>query len=242
MTAFGLVRYQGEGAVRLGVHRDGLVTALNRHVDLPVDADLADLWADWDGWVQRIAASAVEGGTPLDDLDLMPAASPAQLFQAGANYRQHVIDLAVAQQISDPGTDDETRRRRADERIDRRVREGLPYVFIGLTSSLGAGRATVAIPGADEQPDWEIELAVVLARGGRNVSTADALGLVGGYAIADDLTLRARVYRPDLPTIGTDWLQAKNRPGFTPLGPVLVPAAFLPDPSVVRLTLRPFSA
>jgi len=37
--------------------------------------------------------------------------------------------------------------------------------------------------------------------------------------------------------MGTDWLQSKNGPGFLPMGPYLVPAAFLPDPYGVKMTL-----
>ena len=47
---------------------------------------------------------------------------------------------------------------------------------------------------------------------------------MAGYTIANDLTTRDLVYRPDLEVIGTDWLRAKNAPTFLPLGPWIVPA------------------
>ncbi|MFD0203643.1 MULTISPECIES: fumarylacetoacetate hydrolase family protein [Saccharothrix] len=61
---------------------------------------------------------------------------------------------------------------------------------------------------------------------------------VAGYTIANDLTARDLVFRPDMREIGTDWLRSKNAPGFTPLGPYLVPAEFVGDPSDLRLTLK----
>ena len=64
--------------------------------------------------------------------------------------------------------------------------------------------------------------------------------VLSGFAdeISDDADGRGRstdrcefVFRRDMPEIGTDWLRSKNAPGFTPLGPYLVPVEFVPDPS-----------
>jgi 2-keto-4-pentenoate hydratase/2-oxohepta-3-ene-1,7-dioic acid hydratase in catechol pathway len=62
--------------------------------------------------------------------------------------------------------------------------------------------------------------------------------LVAGYTIANDLTTRDLVYRPDLKALGTDWLRSKNAPTFLPTGPYIVPAAFVPETSDLRITLR----
>jgi 2-keto-4-pentenoate hydratase/2-oxohepta-3-ene-1,7-dioic acid hydratase in catechol pathway len=71
----------------------------------------------------------------------------------------------------------------------------------------------------------------------RRVPRRDALSYVAGYTIVNDITARDRVFRPDLPGIGTDWLAAKNAPTFLPAGPWLVPAAFAGDPMKLRITL-----
>jgi 2-keto-4-pentenoate hydratase/2-oxohepta-3-ene-1,7-dioic acid hydratase in catechol pathway len=55
--------------------------------------------------------------------------------------------------------------------------------------------------------------------------------------MVNDITARDLVRRTDLPAMGTDWLQSKNGPGFLPMGPHLVPAAFLPDPYTLKMTL-----
>ena len=75
-------------------------------------------------------------------------------------------------------------------------------------------------PPGPKKPDWELELAAVIARPAYRVSVEEALEYVAGYTIANDLTDRATVFRRDMPAIGTDWLRCKNAPGFTPLGPV----------------------
>jgi 2,4-diketo-3-deoxy-L-fuconate hydrolase len=41
-----------------------------------------------------------------------------------------------------------------------------------------------------------------------------------------------------MPAIGTDWLRSKNAPGFTPLGPWIVPAESTADPGDLRVTLK----
>lgn len=66
----------------------------------------------------------------------------------------------------------------------------------------------------------------------------DALDVMAGWVIVNDLTLREQVWRPDLPELGTDFLASKNAPTFLPTGPVLVPRAAVPDPSDLHVTLR----
>ena len=78
----------------------------------------------------------------------------------------------------------------------------------------------------------------MLFRSAFQVAEDDALNYLAGYTIANDLTDRATVFRRDMPAIGTDWLRSKNAPGFTPLGPWLVPAGFVKDPGNLRLTLK----
>ena len=60
---------------------------------------------------------------------------------------------------------------------------------------------------------------------------------VAGYTIANDVTARDRLYRPDMRTIASDWLSSKSPPSFLPLGPYLVPARFVPQPQALRITL-----
>jgi 5-oxopent-3-ene-1,2,5-tricarboxylate decarboxylase/2-hydroxyhepta-2,4-diene-1,7-dioate isomerase len=72
---------------------------------------------------------------------------------------------------------------------------------------------------------YEAELAVVIGRRGRRVSESDAMGMVAGYTVANDVTIRDYVenfYRPPL--------RAKCWDTFGPLGPYLVTTDDVPDP------------
>jgi 2-keto-4-pentenoate hydratase/2-oxohepta-3-ene-1,7-dioic acid hydratase in catechol pathway len=122
--------------------------------------------------------------------------------------------------------------------MEERAASGTPYVFIGLASAICGPDDNVILPGIGTQHDWELELGVVIGTEAYRVGADQASSHVGGYVIANDLTTRDRVSRPDMPGLGTDWLAGKNSPTFLPLGPWLVPAAFVPDPAALRVTLK----
>ncbi|MEU5891178.1 fumarylacetoacetate hydrolase family protein [Streptomyces sp. NPDC047461] len=195
-------------------------------------------WAELLPRLHELAADAQADRQPLDALHVHAPVEPRQVFQSGANYRQHVIDLELAHRSpDDPRTVEEARAETAAI-MDRRAAEDLPYVFIGLPSAITGPYDDVVLPSWAEQPDWELELAAVISRPAYRVSVEEALEYVAGYTIANDLTDRATVFRRDMKAIGTDWLRSKNAPGFTPLGPWIVPAASIADPGDLRVTLR----
>ncbi|MCX5206213.1 fumarylacetoacetate hydrolase family protein [Streptomyces sp. NBC_00237] len=227
-----------------------LVTADERVVDLR-DAfgdALGDerltvrrLLENWPTVLPRLRSLADEGSVgrrPLAEFRVHAPVEPRQVFQSGANYRQHVIDLHVAHRAPGDDRPKDERRAEAAELMDRRAEEDLPYVFIGLPSAVTGPYDDVVLPQWAEKPDWELELAAVIGRPAHRISVDEALDHVAGYTIANDLTDRATVFRRDMPQIGTDWLRSKNAPGFTPLGPWLVPAESIADPDDLRLVLK----
>lgn len=195
----------------------------------------------WDAVLPQLTALEGTAGPvrgALADFRVHAPVEPRQVFQSGANYRQHVIDLHVAHHAPGDERPEAQRRAEAAEIMDRRAAEDLPYVFIGLPSAITGPYDDVALPAWAEKPDWELELAAVIGRPAHQVSVEEALDHVAGYTIANDLTDRATVFRRDMPQIGTDWLRSKNAPGFTPLGPWIVPAASVGDTGDLRLTLK----
>jgi 2-keto-4-pentenoate hydratase/2-oxohepta-3-ene-1,7-dioic acid hydratase in catechol pathway len=194
----------------------------------------------WDEAFPLLREAAEDGAgdrRPLAELRTLAPVRPGQMLQSGANYRTHVIDLAVAHEPAD-GRPAEQVREETAAMMDRRAAEDRPYLFIGLPSSITGPYDDVVLPAWCTQPDWELELAAVIGRPAYRVSPAQALEHVAGYTIANDLTAREAVFRRDMPEIGSDWLRAKNAPTFTPLGPYLVPAAFVGDPGDLRVTLK----
>lgn len=164
--------------------------------------------------------------------------TPGQIVQAGANYRTHVLDLAVKHTELSGGRTVEQVRAEAAVMMDERARTGIPYLFSGLSSAITGAYDDVALPGYSDQHDWELELVAVIGRPAYRVGRDEALDHVACYTIANDLTTRDLVFRRDMPEIGSDWLRAKNAPGFLPLGPYLVPASQILDLADLQLTLR----
>jgi 2-keto-4-pentenoate hydratase/2-oxohepta-3-ene-1,7-dioic acid hydratase in catechol pathway len=164
---------------------------------------------------------------------------PRQIFQAGANYHKHVVDLIVAGALArDPSTDADRVRADASEMMRKRALGGKPYIFMGLASSLTGPHDPIVIPYDVRQADWELELAAVIGIPARRVRRDKALEYVAGYTVANDITARERVARPDTPQMGMDWMASKGSPTFLPLGPLLTPADFVPDPQNLRITLK----
>ena len=208
-------------------------------------ASVREILANWEHTYPRLedaaATLATRGtlGTPAGDLAVrLPVSPPGQLFAAGANYREHIIQMAVAHGLGPSGASPEELAARAAADIDERKARGEPYVWTGVSSSVSGAYDDVVLPSGWTDHDWELELGVVIGRKARNVSAETALDYVAGYTICNDITTRSLVPRPDIPMMGTDWLRAKNFPTFFPTGPWLVPAAFVPDPLTLGIRLR----
>ena len=214
------------------------LVAGDRALDLSdLAPDVAALLQSWDAVLPqlRVRAGWTEGWRPLGELTVRPPLNPGQIFQAGANYRTHVIDLAVKH---NPDRDEAQVRAETAATMDARIAGGEPYVFIGLPSAVTGPYDDVELPAYSQQHDWELELAAVIGRTAFHVGREDALDHVAGYTIANDLTTRDLVFRKDMPELGADWFRAKNAPGFTPLGPWLVPAEFVEEHPQITLRLN----
>jgi 2-keto-4-pentenoate hydratase/2-oxohepta-3-ene-1,7-dioic acid hydratase in catechol pathway len=201
---------------------------------------LLEDWATSLPLLQRLADSLV--GAPEHDVcslrPLPPVSPPGQVFQAGANYRQHLIELTNAgpDRMHRELSDEE--RSRALASIDERARDGAPYVFLGLPHAVVGAEDQVQLPYGLVSVDWELELAAVIGARARHVPREAAYEVIAGYTICNDITARDLIFRSDVAGIGTDWLAGKNWPTFLPTGPVLVPATHVADPMDVRITLR----
>lgn len=214
---------------------------------LPAVHRTGDLFGEWDANLDQLAEHIASGAQPLGSLEalrtsldtrVLPPVQPiGQVIAAGANYREHIIQMSVAHGLGSDGASPELLRDEAAAEIDERVRSGDPYVWTGIPSAVSGAYDDISLPDVGTDVDWELELGVVIGRTAHRVSVDDALDYVAGYTIVNDLTARSLVPRNDMAKIGTDWFRAKNQPGFFPTGPLLVPARFLPDPTAFQMLL-----
>jgi 2-keto-4-pentenoate hydratase/2-oxohepta-3-ene-1,7-dioic acid hydratase in catechol pathway len=191
---------------------------------------------------------AVEAGAPksaaipVEQLKIHPPVNlPRQVFCSGANYKKHVIELIV-DEGGGPMTEKmttEERRAWATKMMDDRAANGYPYMFSKPVSVVTGAYDNIVLPPQAKAPDWELELGVIIGRKARRVARSDALNYVAGYAIVNDITNRDHVFRRDaVKAMGSDWVAAKGSPTYLPFGPYLAPAAFVPNPQDLRLTLK----
>jgi 2-keto-4-pentenoate hydratase/2-oxohepta-3-ene-1,7-dioic acid hydratase in catechol pathway len=185
----------------------------------------------------RLAPGALGSVAPADCKIHPPVDAPRQIFCAGANYRQHVIDITLDLGVGPQDLQGDELRRWAETMMDERARCGDPYVFTKPLGALAGGFDPIEVPDAEVDLDWELELAVIIGRSGYRIPRERAGHHVAGFAVANDISARQLIQRKDYPQLGTDWLQSKGQKGFLPLGPYLVPANFIDQPENLAMRL-----
>jgi 2,4-diketo-3-deoxy-L-fuconate hydrolase len=92
-----------------------------------------------------------------------------------------------------------------------------PVVFNKWTSAIIGPDDDVRIPRGSVKTDWEVELGVVIGKGGSYIEEADAMDHVAGFCVINDVS--EREYQ--IERAGT-WDKGKGCDTFGPLGPWLV--------------------
>jgi 2-keto-4-pentenoate hydratase/2-oxohepta-3-ene-1,7-dioic acid hydratase in catechol pathway len=197
-----------DDGVHLGVEKEGgWVVDLTAVGGEGVPADVGELLAGGDAAVARVRALLETGpaARALDDHRLAPCVTdPPKIICVGLNYRRHAAETGAALPEH-------------------------PIYFPKYRNSLAGHRQDVAIPAATTQVDYEVELVAVMGSRTRNVTAAQALDHVFGYATGNDLSAR------ELQRRSSQWMYGKAIDGFAPLGPYLVTADEVPDPQDLDL-------
>ena len=143
---------------------------------------------------------------------LSPVARPSKIIAAPVNYMLHLEEA----------------------RADAAINYGMPVktidelgLFLKANSSLVGASHGVVRPFPDRRVDHEIELALVIGAGGRDIPRAEALSHVAGYAIGLDMSVRG--------TEDRSW--RKSMDSFTVLGPALVTPDEVADPDALGFEL-----
>jgi 2-keto-4-pentenoate hydratase/2-oxohepta-3-ene-1,7-dioic acid hydratase in catechol pathway len=105
-----------------------------------------------------------------------------------------------------------------------------PNIFTKFTDTLCEHNGVMLRPKASQQLDFEGELAVIIGKGGRAIKAQDGLSHVAGYTCFCDGSVRD--------FIKVSLITGKNFPATSPLGPWMVTADEIPDPSKLTLTTR----
>ena len=196
----------GEPGAEIPAVSDGTTTWDLR----PLTADIDGAFLAADG-LRRAEAAAAEGGLPVLDAHGLrigaPIARPPAVICIGMNYAAHARESG-----SEPPTDF--------------------VVFYKLPNTVVGPHDDILLPPGSTTTDWEVELAAVIGRRARYLSSPEeALGCIAGFAVANDVSEREYQLERSL----GQWSKGKSFETFNPLGPWLVPAAEVGDGSGLRL-------
>jgi 2-keto-4-pentenoate hydratase/2-oxohepta-3-ene-1,7-dioic acid hydratase in catechol pathway len=137
---------------------------------------------------------------------LAPLLNPPRIFCIGLNYRDHAIESKM--EIP-----------------------AVPTVFLKLASAIAGPDAPIVLPKNSTQPDYEVEFAVVIGKGGFRIVADAWRDHVFGYTILNDVSAR------DVQLATSQWTLGKSFPSFCPIGPAIVTADEIQDPHALDIRL-----
>jgi 2-keto-4-pentenoate hydratase/2-oxohepta-3-ene-1,7-dioic acid hydratase in catechol pathway len=151
------------------------------------------------GWLYQENIGIIEGNPfgdfrrleatiPLEKVQILAPIQPSKIICVGRNYVKHAQEHHAE------------------------VPE-LPLLFLKPPSSVIGPNDSIILPPQSQQVEHEAELAVVIGKTGRWIPPEQALSIVSGYTIANDITAR------DLQNKDGQWTRAKSFDTFCPLGP-----------------------
>lgn len=227
-----LATYETPQGPRAGAVFHDAVFDLAELTGIPSYAAMLGVLEDWvqaEGAIE--AAVAKMGGaaqsSPLAKVRLLaPVLYPPTIFCAGANYSDHMSEMARVFDLA-PQPDPH--------------KAGLtPWHFIKASRTVVQTDAGIPLPPHTKMLDWEAELAAVIGRTAKNVPVKSTLDYVAGYTVANDLSARdftVRTNAPESSPFRYDWVGQKCFDGACPLGPWIVPAKQIPDPQGLGIKL-----
>lgn len=108
-----------------------------------------------------------------------------------------------------------------------------PVIFTKTTSSIIGPDDDIQIPRGSKKTDWEVELGIVIGKGGVYIDEADAMDHIAGYCVVNDVSEREfQIER------GGTWDKGKGCDTFGPIGPWLVTRDEVPDPQALSMWLE----
>jgi 2-keto-4-pentenoate hydratase/2-oxohepta-3-ene-1,7-dioic acid hydratase in catechol pathway len=198
-----LVTFREGGRDRVGARVGDNIVDLSAG-DSTIPSDMRTFLEAGDATQFKAKSVVAEGGTIFSAGDvqiLAPIANPEKLICIGLNYADHAAES---------GMDIPSE----------------PIVFSKYASTIIGPGDTIKLPPSSNEPDYEVELVVVVGKSGFNISEADAMSHVVGYTVGHDVS--ARDYQLQKP--GGQWMMGKTFDTFAPIGPDLVTADEISDP------------
>jgi 2-keto-4-pentenoate hydratase/2-oxohepta-3-ene-1,7-dioic acid hydratase in catechol pathway len=231
-VTYNLATYKAADGPRAGIIFDSAIVDIATLLGEPAYSTIAGILADWKSAHAALNSAAktksreVARHSLQDSTLLAPVLYPPAIYCAGANYADHIQEMAGIAGIKLPP--------------DPRSLGIQPWHFLKASRSVIGTDSVTTLPSISKTVDWEAELAAVIGIPAKNVPVEKALDYVAGYTIANDLSARDLMASPNVPASSPfrfDWFSHKSFDGSCPLGPWIVPADQIPDPQNLAIKL-----
>jgi 2-keto-4-pentenoate hydratase/2-oxohepta-3-ene-1,7-dioic acid hydratase in catechol pathway len=198
-----LVRFGEKGKEKPGLLKGKNIVDLT--LALPGVPDIGPEF--FEGGFFEKAAAVTDAGKPFAGRIANPVTRPEKIICLGKNY----LDHAKEGNMSVPEA---------------------PLLFCKTANTLNGPFDAVLIPKSSGQTDWEVELALVIGKGGKAISSKDALAHIAGYCVFNDVSARQAQFSDK------QWFRGKSFDTFAPMGPCLVSPDEIEDLDNLTLEAR----
>ncbi|MEE8432453.1 MAG: fumarylacetoacetate hydrolase family protein [Candidatus Desulfatibia sp.] len=196
-----LVRFGQKGKEKPGLWKAGNIVDLTK-----IFPDIPDIGEAFfrEGWFSKVSRVTAEGENIQERLG-SPVDRPSKIICLGKNYAEHAKEGG----FDNPET---------------------PVLFCKTPNALSGPFDPIMLPISSGQVDWEVELAVVIAKEGKRIKRKDALDYIAGYCVMNDVSGREAQFSD------SQWFRGKSFDTFAPTGPFIVTPDEIGDIHNLRLT------
>ncbi|HIE18732.1 TPA: FAA hydrolase family protein, partial [Candidatus Bathyarchaeota archaeon] len=136
-----------------------------------------------------------------------PIISPPKIICLGLNYKDHA------------------------EEAGAKIPED-PIIFMKPRTSIVGPQEPVIKPDFVKELDYEVELAIIIGRKGKDIPVSEAADYIFGYTVFNDISAR------DIQFKDGQWTRGKSFDTFAPTGPCITTSTQIGNPTNLRLRTR----
>ena len=198
-----LVRFGEKGKEKPGLWKDGNIVDLKKI--FPEIPDIGEVFFRGN-WPEKIAEINDPGQTLKDRIGC-PIHVPSKIICLGKNYAEHAKEGGF-------------------ENPDK------PLIFCKTPNALNGPYDPIILPKSSGQIDWEVELAIIIAKQGKRIRKTEAWEYIAGFTIMNDVSGREAQFSD------SQWFRGKSFDGFAPVGPYIVTPDEIGDVNNLRLIAK----
>jgi 2-keto-4-pentenoate hydratase/2-oxohepta-3-ene-1,7-dioic acid hydratase in catechol pathway len=223
-----LATYSKEGSVSCGILTGGglidIVSALRLRSGQAKDGSdpprsVKEILERGPACLDKLAEleKSAEASIAVDSVKLLaPIPRPGKILALAGNYVEHIKEAGMKLGLSD------------SPRLTT-----VPRPFIMPATAVANPGDEISWPAYSETIDYELELAIVIGQKAKNIMPENALEIIAGYTIVNDVSARTVTFKKNRAKRPWDefydWLNGKWADGFCPMGPYLLTADEIGD-------------